>query len=232
MIWYLIVTVAAVALAFIGGMPFYLLFLVFCCGIIGLGYNIAVYMIGKLKLHREIQRHKAKWGGEFLYVEGLNIIPNQRLYMLILRRDELLFLGQPTTSVVPLRDVDSIVISEGNDLEAIPDAFIYDYLDGEFPPNALANLRNMLRLNRNLRHRDIVIMHVKNPISHKSDLIVLIAGAQSRQLKDFVKRPEIRQKSHKLSVKLYNLKKKNAGKSAEGGLAKPAHVPPVPREEH
>ena len=157
------------------------------------------------RLNRMKKRSKAKWVGEFTLIEGLNLVTNQNIYLILTRRDDLHFKAEQNEFSVNVDEINGIFITKGNNILKLKDDNIRNFLNNESDIPDFTNIRNLIQNNRHYAKKYVMIisLNLNNGTNHNlrmnQDLIIMVLMHGNNSFKQFMKRPEIRSK-----VRYYN----------------------------
>lgn len=163
------------------------------------------------------RRFDGKWAMSVLSFGGINLLPEQRLHLLLNRHDDLLFVqDKEVLGSLKLTEVSTFLAIRGQDLGEIS-ASQLERLLGRYDWQALRFLKCRLPFCRDLRERYYLLLALhpdresrEQNFIFTDDLLCLQLVQSLQSLRSFLKRPEIRAKGRFLgSLKTSAAKQKN-----------------------
>ncbi|HHU54182.1 MAG TPA: hypothetical protein GXZ43_08975 [Clostridiaceae bacterium] len=175
------------------------------------------YRLNKIK-----RKSKVKWVGEFVLIEGLNLVTNQNIDLILTRRDDLFFQAEQDEFKINLTEVDTIFITKGQYLLNLTDSEINNFVNRESGYPVFNYIRNLIRNNRNYAQKFVIFVSLKLKnefiynVRMNQDLIIMILMHGNNNFRRLIKRPEIRSK-----VRFYNKRMDNIRSREELGMKEP-----------
>jgi len=87
---YIITFIASLYLIIYGNLSLWLGLPLLIFSVSGISFQLIQIVNQNLRLNRLKKKAKAKWVGEFTLIEGLNLVTNQSIHLILTRRDDLL----------------------------------------------------------------------------------------------------------------------------------------------
>lgn len=153
------------------------------------------------------RKTKAKWIGELTLIEGFDLVPNQTIFMILTRKDSLLFISEQKDLEVSLEDIDGILLAKGKSLLNLSDNAIKNYLNRTSDASVFNNIRNLLKTNGYYAKKYVLLFSLNykynqtNNIRRNQDLVTLILMQGKANFKHLLKRPEFSRR-----LRIYNKK--------------------------
>lgn len=205
LILYLLIFSTTIFLVFYGNLNLFIGISLFLLSTIAISLNLAKAINLNIRLNRLRKKLKAKWVGELSYIDGLNLIPHQNIYLALTRRDSLLFVSEQKEVSIDLENIENVLISKGKNIHTLSSGKMNNHLNLNTDSIAFNNACNLLKTNSYLARKNVLLLslnsnHYENHKNvYNQELIVLVLLQGKRNLKQFVKRPEIRSK-----IRYYN----------------------------
>ncbi|NLJ95123.1 MAG: hypothetical protein GX326_06515 [Clostridiaceae bacterium] len=132
-------------------------------------------------------------------LEGLNLVPNQDLYLGLTRRESLMFFSTQQETQISLEKIDGMLSIKGSDLLELSDDRIHTLLNRTSEMSVYTYVKNLISDTNYLRKKNILLISLKSNNKSKNrrmntDLIVLIQASDAKHFKKFAKSPEVRSK--------------------------------------
>ncbi|MBP6137306.1 MAG: hypothetical protein GX948_04640 [Clostridiaceae bacterium] len=220
------------------------LFIVFICSLILFWKGILGYYIGfalmasslgamiwiqirNIQIRRSIKsdarERKAKWGGELTVVSGLSSLSGTPCRLFITRYDELIVEDPISERVIPLDEIERIVLLYGKTLESLNDVQIGEEAGFHSVPR-FSHVRAWIARNPRSRKRLFLAVRFRKPltVAEYSEMAVFSDLHQLGNLDAFGLRPEIAVRTAVLPRKLHK------GKMLHRGV--PMHFSKIRRE--
>ncbi len=189
------------------------LFIVFVCsiilvwmGIIGhyFGFALMASSLGaiiwvqvrNIQLRRSIKadtrERKAKWGGELTVISGLSSVTGTACRLFITRYDELIVVDPISERIIPLDEIERMVLLYGKTLESMNDVQIGESAGFQSVPR-LFHVRAWIARNPRSRKRLFLAIRFRKPltVAEYTEMAVFSDIRQSGNLVAFSLRPEI-----------------------------------------
>lgn len=206
----LLILITALFLIIYGNFNIWLGLVLLILSVSGLTFQIFKIISLNFRLSKIKRKSKVKWIGEFLLIEGLNLVTNQNIYLILTRRDDLFFKAEQDEFRVNLSEVDGIFITKGQYLLNLTDKEIKRFANRESGNPFFNHIRNLIRNNRNYAHKFVILISLKSKddiyynVRMNQDLIIMLLMHGNNNFRRFIKRPEIRSK-----VRYYNKRMDN-----------------------
>jgi hypothetical protein len=220
------------------------LFIVFVCSLILFWKGILGYYIGfalmasslgamiwiqirNIQIRRSIKsdarERKAKWGGELTVVSGLSSVTGTPCRLFITRYDELIVEDPISERIIPLEEIERMVLLYGKTLESLNDVQIGEEVGFHSVPR-FSHVRAWIARNPRSRKRLFLAIRFRKPLTvvEYSEMAVFSDLHQLGNLNAFGLRPEIAVRTVFLPRKLH--KKRMLRRGA------PMHFPKIQRE--
>ncbi|NLM19414.1 MAG: hypothetical protein GX217_05260 [Clostridiaceae bacterium] len=200
-----LILITALFLIIYGNLSIWLGLPLLILSVSGLTFQTFKVISLNFRLNRIKRKSKVKWVGEFVLIEGLNLVTNQNIYLILTRRDDLFLKAEQDEFKVNLSEVDGIFVTKGQYLLNLTDNEIKDFVSRESGKPVFNNIRNLIRNNRNYAHKFVMLISLKLKsevyynVRMNQDLIIMILMYGNNNFRRFIKRPEIRSK-----VRFYN----------------------------
>lgn len=201
----LLILITALFLIIYGNLNIWLGLPLLILSVSGLTFQIVQIISIHYRLNKIKRKSKVKWVGEFVLIEGLNLVSNQNIYLILTRRDDLFFQAEQDEFKINLSEVEGIFITKGQYLLDLTDNEIQDYANRESGKPVFNNVRNLIRNNHNYAHKFVMLISLKLKtevyynVRMNQDLIMMVLMHGNNNFRRFIKRPEIRSK-----VRFYN----------------------------
>lgn len=206
----LLILITALFLIIYGNLNIWLGLPLLILSVNGLTFQVVKIISLNFRLNKIKRKSKVKWVGEFVLIEGLNLVTNQNIYLMLTRRDDLFLKAEQDEFRVNISELDGIFITKGQYLLNLTDNEIKDFVNREAGNPVFNNVRNLIRNNRNYAHKFVILISLKSKsdiyynIRMNQDLIIMILMHGNNNFRRFIKRPEIRSK-----VRFYNKRMNN-----------------------
>ncbi|HHT24714.1 MAG TPA: hypothetical protein GXZ76_04225 [Clostridiaceae bacterium] len=206
----LLILITALFLIIYGNLNIWLGLPLLILSVSGLTFQVVKIISLNFRLNKIKRKSKVKWVGEFVLIEGLNLVTNQNIYLMLTRRDDLFLKAEQDEFRVNISELDGIFITKGQYLLNLTDNEIKDFVNREAGNPVFNNVRNLIRNNRNYAHKFVILISLKSKsdiyynIRMNQDLIIMILMHGNNNFRRFIKRPEIRSK-----VRFYNKRMNN-----------------------
>ncbi|NLJ70187.1 MAG: hypothetical protein GX328_01810 [Clostridiaceae bacterium] len=217
----LLILITALFLIIYGNLNLWLGLPILILSVSGLTFQLFEIISINIRLNSIKKKSKVKWVGEFILIEGFNLVTNQNIYLILTRRDDLYFQAEQDEFKISLSDVDGIFITKGQYLLNLADNEIKNFVNREFNNPVFNNIRNLIRNNHNYAKKFVMLISLKlnDEIYHNvrmnQDLIIMVLMHGTNNFRRFIKRPEIRSK-----VRFYNRRMNYTRSRKELGLKK------------
>ncbi|MGI6580042.1 MAG: hypothetical protein ACOX3H_07370 [Saccharofermentanales bacterium] len=211
----ILILITALFLIIYGNLNIWLGLPLLILSVSGLTFQIVQIISIHYRLNKIKRKSKVKWVGEFVLIEGLNLVSNQNIYLILTRRDDLFFQAEQDEFKINLSEVEGIFITKGQYLLDLTDNEIQAYANRESGKPVFNNVRNLIRNNHNYAHKFVMLISLKLKsevyynVRMNQDLIMMVLMHGNNNFRRFIKRPEIRSK-----VRFYN-KRMNHTRSRE-----------------
>ncbi|MGB4610559.1 MAG: hypothetical protein WBH77_08070 [Saccharofermentanales bacterium] len=211
----ILILITALFLIIYGNLNIWLGLPLLILSVSGLTFQIVQIISIHYRLNKIKRKSKVKWVGEFVLIEGLNLVSNQNIYLILTRRDDLFFQAEQDEFKINLSEVEGIFITKGQYLLDLTDNEIQAYANRESGKPVFNNIRNLIRNNHNYAHKFVMLISLKLKsevyynVRMNQDLIMMVLMHGNNNFRRFIKRPEIRSK-----VRFYN-KRMNHTRSRE-----------------
>lgn len=202
---YIITFIASLYLIIYGNLSLWLGLPLLIFSVSGISFQLIQIVNQNLRLNRLKKKAKAKWVGELTLIEGLNLVTNQSIHLILTRRDDLLLQAEQNEFQLNLTDIDGIFITKGFNTLDLTDEEICKFINRETAAPVFNNIRNLIRNNRQYAKKYIMLISLKLKedvyynVRMNQDLIIMILMHGNNNFRQFIKRPEIRSK-----VRYYN----------------------------
>lgn len=216
---YIIIFITTLYLIIFGNFNLWLGIPLMILSVSGLAYHVIQIVNQNFRINRLRKSSKAKWVGEFRLIEGLNLVTNQSVYLVLTRRDDLLFQAEQNEVQINLNDIDGIFITKGFNLIGLSDEDIREFVNRESGDPVFNNIRNLVSNNRHYAKKYVMLvsLKIKENQNHNKrmnqDLIIMLLMHGNNNFKQLIKRPEIRSK-----VRFYNKRMEPIRSREESGL--------------
>lgn len=217
LIVYSITFIATAFLIIYGNLSFWIGVPLLTMSIGGIAFLTGQFAKSNMAARQLKRKSKAKWIGEFSLIEGFDLVPNQNIFMILTRKDSLLFVSEQKDLETALDDIDGILLVKGKKILDLSDNAIKNYLNRASDASVFNNIRNLLKSNRYYAKKYVLLFSLSNKfnrsnnIRRNQDLITLILVHGKANFKHLLKRPEFSSK-----LRVYNKALGETGQLQQG----------------